>query len=161
MASICLIQNEQLSYSYDSNVANEALMKIISFLLVLIFSCPVVAQEENIVESTQSDIILVFSCGLGGAILGLSTLSFVDEPKDHTKNILVGASLGIIAGVILAAYGAAGKSHKMFEESNKSEQTFFDPKKFETTSRNHWHLAHNKFYQDKVAPDQVRLNFTF
>ncbi len=134
-------------------------MKFITLALALTLSFQSFASSaEDFVSSTQDDIILVLSCGLGGAVLGLSTLSFVDEPKDNTDNILVGASVGIIAGVIIAAYNAAGKSRDMFDDKSAKVK---DSKFFATTDRKNWHLAHNKFYQDKMTPDQVRFNFTF
>ena len=39
----------------------------------------------NIIDSSIKDVTTVAALGAGGAILGLSTLSFVDEPKDNLK----------------------------------------------------------------------------
>jgi hypothetical protein len=45
--------------------------------------------------------------GLGGAILGLSTLSFYGRPQDKLNNIAVGFAVGIIAGTTYVTYRAA------------------------------------------------------
>lgn len=37
-------------------------------------------------------------CGLGGAVLGLSTLSFYGQPEQHISNIYVGLAVGLLAG---------------------------------------------------------------
>ena len=90
-----------------------------------------IAQEEaggegedgEILESTKGDILIVTGAGLGGAILGLSTLSFVEEPKKHTRNIIVGAAIGIMAGVGIVAYMQASKSTELFyQEDGKDGQ---------------------------------------
>lgn len=91
----------------------------LSFLLLfLVLMCPLglfpVAQaqydtglqegEYSLVKQTKSDLTIIVSAGLGGAVLGLSTLSFVERPSDHWDNVLTGGALGIIAGVIYVAY---------------------------------------------------------
>jgi len=40
----------------------------------------------------------VMFAGLGGAVLGLSTLSFYGEPQDHIGNIWTGLAVGVIGG---------------------------------------------------------------
>lgn len=39
-----------------------------------------------------------------GAVLGLSTISFYEKPTSHMKNAFVGAGLGAIVGIGVAAY---------------------------------------------------------
>ena len=48
--------------------------------------------------------ILIGGCGLGGGLLGLSTLSFHPQPEDHLNNVVIGAATGAIIGVALAMY---------------------------------------------------------
>jgi len=45
--------------------------------------------------------------GLGGAVLGLSTLSFYGRPQDKLANIAIGFAVGVIAGTIAVTYNAA------------------------------------------------------
>ena len=40
----------------------------------------------------------VMFAGLGGAVLGLSTLSFYGDPQEHIGNIWLGLGVGIFAG---------------------------------------------------------------
>ena len=42
--------------------------------------------------------------GTAGAILGLSTLSFHDQPSNHLNNVVIGTATGAIVGVALAMY---------------------------------------------------------
>jgi len=93
---------------------------------------------DGIVDDTKQDILLVLGGGLAGAVLGLSTLSFVEEPKDHTRNILVGASIGIIAGVALVAFKQANKSRDLIYSTDPAydQGASID---FKTFERDYWH----------------------
>lgn len=85
--------------------------------------------EDDIIKSTQNDIMLIGAAAAGGAILGLSTLSFVDKPSKHISNIWTGAAIGVIAGVIFVAYNSAQKSSEDLQSS----------KNFNTNERVAWH----------------------
>jgi hypothetical protein len=100
--------------------------KLTSALLCLYFFFasvvirPAVAQEvDDIVRNTQNDIMLVGAAGAGGAVLGLSTLSFVDKPSKHISNIWTGAALGVIVGVIFVAYNSAQKNSGDLQSSRE------------------------------------------
>jgi hypothetical protein len=68
-------------------------------------------EQENmsvsLADQTKSDLMFITAAGVGGAVLGLSTLSFASEPSKKTDNILTGAAVGIILGVIYVAYRQA------------------------------------------------------
>lgn len=122
----------------------EAIMKLFTlFLMVstLLVSRVSYAQDKDadIVKSTQQDLVLVGVAGLGGAVLGLSTLSFYDKPSKHVSNIWMGGAIGVIAGVILVAFNNAQKSQEAVEEAYLSPKLTPD---FSTTDRGDWHLAH-------------------
>lgn len=68
--------------------------------------------------------IIIFS-GLGGAILGLSTLSFYGRPQEKLSNIAIGAALGIITGTIYVTYKAATQPEEFY-----GPQTFKSPENF-------------------------------
>lgn len=51
--------------------------------------------------------IIMYST-IGGAILGLSTLSFYGKPSDHVSNIYTGAALGLIGGATYVGYKTFG-----------------------------------------------------
>lgn len=123
----------------------EAIMKLFTLFLMistLLVSRVSYAQDKDtdIVKSTQQDLVLVGVAGLGGAVLGLSTLSFYDKPSKHVSNIWMGGAIGVIAGVILVALNNAQKSQEVVDET-----VYLSPKMtpdFSTTDRGEWHLAH-------------------
>lgn len=82
---------------------------LVAFALVLPRAALAQSNNEDLVKSTQNDLVVVGAAGLGGAILGLSTLSFYDKPSKHVSNIWMGAAVGIIAGVILVTVTHAQK----------------------------------------------------
>lgn len=59
-------------------------------------------------ESKNAKIFLVTSSYgvMAGSLTGLASLAFYEDPGNHMKNIAVGASLGLYAGIILGAYMA-------------------------------------------------------
>jgi uncharacterized membrane protein YebE (DUF533 family) len=99
--------------------------------LNLFLASAVFAQDnsEDIVKNTQQDILLVAAAGAGGAILGLSTLSFYDTASKHISNIWTGAALGVIAGVIIVAYNSA----------QKGSEDLVSKRDFGTSERTKWH----------------------
>jgi hypothetical protein len=122
---------------------------------MILFSTQVKAQGKELdpdamMESTKNDFLIVVSAGLGGAILGLSTLSFVEEPKDHTDNIMTGAAIGIIVGVAVVAYMQAEKSSAMFydEQANNSLE-------FDTKNRKLWHT---ESFAQNLSMDHNNIN---
>ena len=48
-------------------------------------------------------IATVMFAGLGGAVLGLSTLSFYGEPEEHIGNIWAGLAVGLIGGAVFVS----------------------------------------------------------
>jgi len=69
----------------------------------------------TLISETKRDITIVGASGIGGAVLGLSTLSFVEEPTKNLKNILIGGAIGIIVGVGVVAYLQGTKSKDSYE----------------------------------------------
>lgn len=123
----------------------DLIMKLLSSLLVvaaILLPRTGLAQAtsgEDIVKSTQNDLVIVGAAGVGGAILGLSTLSFYDKPSKHVSNIWMGAAIGIIAGVVLVAVSHAQKSQESLDEA----EGYFSPKvtpDFATSDRYAWHI---------------------
>lgn len=137
-----------------------------NFLLGLIFCVSTVqnsySQEneglDGIVDETKQDIMLVLGGGLAGAVLGLSTLSFVEEPKEHTRNILVGASIGIIIGVAYVAFNQANKSRELIYSAQEfDEAASLD---FKTFEREEWHSQVSSSYQS-LRPTHVGVSFRY
>lgn len=66
----------------------------------LFFAQATVAQTSSTssFSGVRRGLATVMFAGLGGAVLGLSTLSFYGEPQDHIGNIWTGLALGVIGG---------------------------------------------------------------
>lgn len=115
-------------------------------------------QSDDVLQESLMDMTTVVAIGGAGAILGLSTLSFVEEPKDHLKNILVGGAIGIIVGVGIVAYKQASSSKEMYLD-NAAEVT----PDFETLDRTVWHGQEQKklLNSNGWTPSQFGYSFTF
>ncbi len=130
-------------------------MRILTVLLFLTFCIkPLLAQEANedldeLVTDTKNDLMIVVGGGLAGAVLGLSTLSFVEEPKKHTRNIIVGASIGIIAGVGFVAFSQANKTQDLLYgpggEGVEGEEQVYNAKDFDTYAPVDWNESGSSF----------------
>ena len=112
-------------------------MKIIALLMALtLVTGNAFAQgnsEDELIKNTQNDIILVAGAGGAGAVLGLSTLSFVDKPSRHISNIWTGAAIGVIAGVIWVAYNSAQRGQEDLQSDEEASLNF------KTSERLAWH----------------------
>ena len=54
----------------------------------------------------RKQLATIIYAGLGGAVLGLSTLSFYGRPQEKLSNIAIGFALGVIAGTSFVTYKA-------------------------------------------------------
>ena len=109
------------------------------------------------------DAMTVVAMGAAGAILGLSTLSFVEEPKEHLKNIVVGGAIGIILGVGIVAWGQASKSRDSYEQQlDEGKEGASLLKEFPSYARRNWHReSHASFnLKSQNLTGQV-ANYTF
>ena len=80
----------------------------------------VIAQEgstSGIFGDSLRDLYTVAGVGAAGSVLGLSTLSFVDEPGENLKNVVTGGAIGIILGVGVVAWKHASRSKDVYETS--------------------------------------------
>ena len=84
------------------------------------------ASESDVLDNTLTDIYIVTGTTLSGAILGLSTLSFVSDPSANLNHIVVGSALGVILGVAIVAWRQAHKSKDYYYE-NAPSQAASDP----------------------------------
>lgn len=55
-------------------------------------------QNESFLSTKRGAAIVLFS-GVGGGVLGLSTLSFYGKPEEHASNITTGALVGVAVGL--------------------------------------------------------------
>jgi hypothetical protein len=72
----------------------------------------------------RKQLATIIFAGLGGAILGLSTLSFYGRPQDYLANIPIGFAIGIMAGTTLVTYRAATNPQELYGTRPQFEQEF-------------------------------------
>ena len=122
----------------------------------LIFCSSVLAKEKvNLADDSVRDILIVSGTGAMGAIIGLSTLSFVEEPSENFRNIYAGLAIGVMVGVAAVVYLTANKSSDI-------PYTKLTPD-FSTYSRVAWHKEKSNQYIEKnlQALPKFQFNFSF
>lgn len=100
--------------------------KLLVLILIFSFTAPALAQqppatpagEEGTTKSRvggpRRQLATILFAGLGGSILGLSTLSFYGRPQDKLQNIAIGFAVGIIAGTAYVTYKAANNPRELY-----------------------------------------------
>ena len=106
---------------------------------------------DKIFDEGISDITTVLAWAGTGAVLGLSTLSFIDEPWDRKKNILYGFSIGTVIGVAFVAYFHATRS-----QSDYYDRASLKGPDFSTDMRVSWHQQSFKKYS-QLQPNQLYM----
>jgi hypothetical protein len=132
---------------------------LLSFVSTSLYAQEGGGEEGDIFEESMTDIYIVVGMGTAGAILGLSTLSFVDEPSEHLNNIVVGGAIGIIIGVGIVAWRQASKSQNLYNETQ--EGGAFSTPHFSTKQRTAWHLKNDYQYRSSLAKTAVNYQFSF
>jgi drug/metabolite transporter (DMT)-like permease len=110
---------------------------LVSFALFLMITSPLSAQTvSESMYTLKRKFSIVALCGVGGAVLGLSTLSFYGEPQEHFSNVWTGLVVGLVAGTVYVStekqndYAINTLPFKRFpEEPQKvlARKTFFTP----------------------------------
>ncbi len=90
----------------------------------------------------------ILFAGLGGAVLGLSTLSFYGRPQEKLSNIAIGFAFGVIGGTTYVTYKAATGPSEFYGQTRPETE-------------NDW-LATNKMATaPSEVPSMFALNFQF
>lgn len=71
-------------------------------------------------QGPKRQLATIIFAGLGGAVLGLSTLSFYGRPQDKLNNIAIGFAVGVISGTVYTTYKTATQP-RSFYSSLESE----------------------------------------
>lgn len=112
--------------------------------VILINPLQLRAQEQtgpsSLVNDSLGDLYVVLGATAVGAVLGLSTLSFAETPKDHMKNVAIGGAIGLVFGVGLVVYNQATISSAVISNAPK-----------EMTPDTSEGLARLDFSQQKIA----------
>ena len=99
--------------------------KVFIVFILICSSVNVFAQNEG--ESTEyrttvqprEQLGVIIFAGLGGGILGLSTLSFYARPQDNLENIAYGFALGVIVGTFYSTYQATKTPSEYYQNTQK------------------------------------------
>lgn len=99
------------------------------FTLIISLSCEAFAQNagansdknKNLGGPRKQLATIVFA-GLGGAVLGLSTLSFYGRPQERLNNIAIGFALGIMAGTAFVTYKTATNPSELYGRQRDIEE---------------------------------------
>lgn len=86
-----------------------------SLILVFLGSQSVFAQTSSFSHTRRNMATIIFA-GLGGAVLGLSTLSFYGKPQEHVGNIWLGLAVGVAAGTGYVLYQNSLQDPESFTE---------------------------------------------
>lgn len=136
------------------------LQKLATLIIIFLFIVNPIAsfaQEEKansgFVDDSIRDMSIVLGSGLAGAVLGLSTLSFVDEPSQHTKNIAVGGAIGVIIGVTVVILSQASQTTLTQNKLPLNDNNFESIKRLEFKDAK---IAENYFYKPSI-----NYSFTF
>src|ERR1700722_1998967 len=99
---------------------------ISGFLVVILFASLSFGQEQQVRHRSgpRRQLATIVFAGLGGAILGLSTLSFYGRPQDQLSNIAIGFAVGIIAGTAYVTIRSA--TSRDYYDDNKQPQSSFN-----------------------------------
>lgn len=103
--------------------------KMLITILILCMVVPAFGQDTTVRKKSgpRRQLATILFAGLGGAIVGLSTLSFYGRPQDYLGNIGLGFAVGVIAGTIYVTYKSA--TTKDYSDDPASYQ-FEDDSKF-------------------------------
>lgn len=64
--------------------------------------------------SVRSQVAKILLSSFGGAVLGLSTLSFYNDPQNHLNNVALGGAAGAIFGAIYVTQLSMGPSQTLW-----------------------------------------------
>ncbi len=78
-------------------------------------------------QEMRRNVLTVIFASLGGAVLGLSTLSFYGSPQEHTGNITNGLLLGFAGGVGYVVYDNSPKQRQFRHDIYEGVKRFGPP----------------------------------
>lgn len=112
-------------------------------------------QMQGEMSGTRKQVATIIFAGLGGAVLGLSTLSFYSRPQDKLSNIGVGAAVGVVVGTVYTTYKAI---HEPYEKYNVYERIYLEDQKLRTHFTD---LNQNRWAQNEKTPTKISWEWSF
>lgn len=105
----------------------------ILFVFATVMSTALVSMPQAFAQGTMSEkppaggprrqLGTIIYAGLGGAVIGLSTLSFYGRPQDKLANIAIGFAVGVIGGTIAVTYNAATNPDDFYGMQNQFDNS--------------------------------------
>ena len=103
---------------------------LIAIMMSLFIFSTGFAQNGQSEEKTKASsgprkqLATIIFAGLGGAVLGLSTLSFYGRPQDNLSNIAVGFAVGVITGTVIVTYRAATNPAEFYGSQYRPDESY-------------------------------------
>lgn len=103
---------------------------VILFVGISFFEIKAKSVQESHFQgpSIKSQVAKILLSSLGGAVLGISTLSFYDRPQDHLANVAIGGTIGAMVGSIYVTKESLEYDSIADLRSGGNFQIFFIPK---------------------------------
>ena len=98
----------------------------LGFLLGIVLLTGQTQAQTSTMSGFRRNFAIVAFAGIGGAVLGLSTLSFYGTPQDHVDNITTGFLLGLAGGFV---YVVADSSRPAAQINSDSFSMIDNPRK--------------------------------
>jgi hypothetical protein len=119
-------------------------------LIALVVGAPVfeaLAQSGNLNTARRGagprkQLATIIFSGLGGAVLGLSTLSFYGRPQDNLNNIAVGFAVGVIVGTGYVTYTALTNPSEFYGDFRSDDLMPLDSLMVQLQTENDPSVAH-------------------
>ncbi len=101
-----------------------ALITLVVAMTSTAFAQP--TQETRTTGGPRRQLATILFAGLGGAVIGLSTLSFYGRPQDKLANIAIGFAGGVILGTTIVTYKAATNPSEFYGQVKPQSEDEFE-----------------------------------
>jgi hypothetical protein len=91
-------------------------LKVVFCIFLLCQSALAQSSSKNMSHFRRNFAIVAFA-GIGGAVLGLSTLSFYGSPQDHVGNITTGFLVGLVGGGVYVIGQAVPNANRVSSDA--------------------------------------------
>lgn len=92
---------------------------------------------------------------LTGALAGLASLAFYSSPGTHTRNVAMGASLGLYAGLLMGTYIVYVVPDKKKEKANPNTNGSPEENPLRLDSSAHQSVSPTELYLPRLMPSFV------
>jgi hypothetical protein len=119
-------------------ILNSVFKKFALIVLVILVTSTSFAQAAPETRTggggPRRQLATILFAGLGGAVLGLSTLSFYGRPQDKLANIAIGFAGGVIIGTTYVTYKAATNPAEFYGQVKPQSEDEFEMSRMKMTT---------------------------